>query len=185
MKKALLLIDIQNDYFPFGKMELVDMEKAGKNAQHVLELFRHKNLPIFHVQHLANREGSTFFQPGTEGAEIHAWVEPKAGEPVVQKHFPNAFRETSLLEQLQNLNVDELVICGAMTHMCIDTTVRAAFDLGFSCLLLSDCCATRDLEFSGVTVGAAQIQASFMAALASVFARVIETNGLDDYLKGE
>jgi nicotinamidase-related amidase len=183
MKQALLLIDIQNDYFPLGKMELAGMETTAENAQHVLELFRRKNLPIFHIQHMANREGATFFLPGTEGAKIHTGVKPHKGEPVVQKHFPSAFRETTLLEQLRSLNVNELVICGAMTHMCIDTTVRAAFDLGFSCLLLSDCCATKKLEYDGVVVDAVQVQTSFMAALTGVFARVIQKDTLEDYLE--
>lgn len=183
MKQALLLIDIQNDYLPHGKMELIGMEEAAQNAKSVLELFRKKNLPIFHIQHLANRDGATFFLPGTDGAEIHSSLQPQSDEPIVQKHFPSAFRGTSLLEQLQSLSVKELVICGAMTHMCIDTTVRAAFDLGFSCLVLSDCCATRDLEFDGVVVEAPQVHAAFMAALASVFAQVITSDELQNRLE--
>lgn len=182
MKQALLLVDIQNDYFPHGRMELIGMEEAAENAKSALETFRKNNLPIFHVQHLAYKEGATFFLPETDGVEINNIVKPQGVEPVVQKHFPSAFRDTSLLEQLHSLGVKELVICGAMTHMCIDTTVRAAFDLGFSCLVLSDCCATRDLEFGDLVVGAAQVQASFMAALASVFARVIEEEALEGHL---
>jgi nicotinamidase-related amidase len=183
MKQALLLIDIQNDYFHDGRMELIGMEKAAENAQRVLELFRKNNLPVFHVQHLANREGATFFLPETDGALIHSSVKPQDGESIILKHFPSAFRETSLLEQLQSLGAKELVIGGAMTHMCIDTTVRAAFDLGFSCLLLSDCCATRDLEFKGIVVEASEVQAAFMAALASVFARVITSDDLQKHLE--
>ena len=96
MKRALIIVDIQNDYFPGGKMELVGMEEAANNARHALEMFRAKNLPIFHIRHLSNRAGATFFLPETDGAEIHESVAPQGGESIVQKHFPNSFRNTSL-----------------------------------------------------------------------------------------
>jgi nicotinamidase-related amidase len=182
MTPALIIVDLQNDYFPDGKMALVGMEEAAKKAHHALELFRARNLPIFHIQHISNRAGATFFLPETRGVEIHERVAPQIDEPIIQKHFPNSFRKTSLYEQLQRLNVEEVVICGAMTHMCIDTTVRAAFDLGYRCLVVSDACATRDLEFDGVAIGAPEVQAAFMAALASAFAQVIRVNGLESHL---
>jgi nicotinamidase-related amidase len=182
MKQALILVDIQNDYFTGGKMELVGMEAAAKNAKRVLDLFRAKDMPIFHIQHVSNRPGATFFLPETDGVEIHESVLPKSSEPVVQKHFPNCFRDTSLQSQLENLNVGEVIICGAMTHMCIDTTVRAAFDLGFRCVVVSDACATRSLEFGGVTIEAAQVHAAFMAALCVPFANIVDVNTLENQL---
>lgn len=182
MKKALIIVDMQNDYFPGGKMELAGIEKAATNARRALEMCRAKNLPIFHIQHLSNREGATFFLPETDGAEIHKNIAPERGEHLIQKHFPNSFRDTSLNDQLKKLNIGELIICGAMTHMCIDTTVRAAFDLGFRCLVVSDACATKNMEFKGVTIEAQQVQAAFMAALSSPFAQVIEINNLEGLL---
>jgi nicotinamidase-related amidase len=182
MKRALIIVDIQNEYFPGGKMELVGIEEAANNAQHAIDMFRAKNLPIFYIQHLSNREGATFFLPETNGAEIHESVTPINGDYIIQKHFPNSFRDTSLNEQLQSLNVEEVIICGAMTHMCIDTTVRAAFDLGFRCLVLSDACATKNMEYGGVAIEAPQVHAAFMAALSSPFAKVIATNGLESLL---
>lgn len=183
MKQALVIIDIQNDYFPGGSMELVGMDQAADKAEHALALFRDKSLPIFHIQHLSTRPGATFFVPGTLGAEIHLQVAPQGDEPVIQKNFPSAFRGTSLQLQLQDAGVEELIICGAMTQMCIDTSVRAAFDLEFRCLLLADACATKDMEFSGIAVPAAQVQASFMAALSMPFAQIIETNDLESRLQ--
>jgi len=182
MKPALIIVDMQNDYFPGGRMELIGIEEAAENARHALELFRAKNLPIFHIQHLSNRAGATFFLPETGGVEIHESVAPKSGEYLIQKHFPNSFRDTSLNGQLQNLNVEKVIICGAMTHMCIDTTVRAAFDLGFRCLVISDACATRNLEFGGVAIEAQQVHAAFMAALSNAFAQVMEANMLESLL---
>jgi nicotinamidase-related amidase len=179
MKQALIIVDMQNDYFPDGKMELTGIEEAAKNTRHALELFRARNLPIFHIQHLSDRAGATFFLPNTRGVEIQEDVSPRKGEYLIQKHFPNSFRDTSLNGQLRNLDVEKVVICGAMTHMCIDSTVRAAFDLGFRCLVVSDACATRDLEFGGVAIEAQQVHAAFLAAFSNTFAQVVEANILE------
>jgi nicotinamidase-related amidase len=173
MTQALLLIDLQNDYFPGGAMELVGSAEAGARAAVLLQAFRRAGRPIVHIQHLATRAGATFFLPGTTGAELHACVTPLLGEPVLRKHFPNAFRETPLHEHLRRLDLTQLVIAGMMTHMCIDTTVRAAFDLGFQCQLAGDACATRNLIRDGEAVPAAQVQAAFLAALDGTFARVL------------
>ena len=178
MTQALLLVDLQNDYFPGGAMELVGSPEAGIQAGTLLEAFRRAGRPIVHIQHLAARPGATFFLPGTPGAEIHAVVAPLPGETVFQKHFPNSFRETPLLECLRGLGITQLVTAGMMTHMCIDTTVRAAFDLGFSCQLAGDACATRDLARHGLVVPAAQVQMAFLAALDGTFATVLPAKEL-------
>ena len=172
MKRVLLLVDIQNDYFPGGAMELVGSPEAGLQASVLLHTFREQSLPVIHVQHIATREGATFFLPGTPGVAIHESVAPQEGELVITKHFPNSFRQTALLEQLRKRQATTLVIAGMMTHMCIDTTTRAAADLGFQCVLAHDACATRDLSYSGVTVPAAQVQAAYLAALDGPFAQV-------------
>jgi nicotinamidase-related amidase len=175
MEKGLLIIDVQNDYFKGGNMELVGMENASENCRHLLNSFRENNAPIFHIQHIATRKGSTFFLKNTRGSEIHENVKPKKQEVVVVKHFPNAFRGTKLHDILQDSGVNEMVVCGAMTHMCIDTTVRAAFDLCYTCNVISDACATRDLEFDGRIVKASEVQAAFMASLSIPFANVVTT----------
>jgi nicotinamidase-related amidase len=181
MKSALLLIDIQNDYFPGGAMELVDMTRAAARARDLLAAFRQAGRPIFHVQHIALGSGAAFFRPDTPGVEIHESVRPLAGEPVVRKHYPNAFRDTGLLEMLKSAGIEELVICGAMSHMCIDATTRAAFDSGFDCTVIHDACASRDLVFQGQTIPAAQVHGAFMAALGMRYARVL---ALKDFLSG-
>lgn len=175
MKPALILIDIQNDYFPGGKMELEGSTEASLHAAKLLESFRAKALPLVHIQHVSNRPGASFFVPDTEGVNIHAKVAPRPGETVLQKNFPNSFRGTKLLEQLRGLGVDHLVIAGMMTHMCVDATTRAAFDLGFSCSLAHDACATRALVFGEQSVAAAQVHAAFLAALNGLYAKVQST----------
>ena len=173
MKTGLLLVDLQNDYFPGGKMELTGILQASEKARSLLDHFRKSSLPIFHVQHVSVHSGATFFLPRTEGGKIHTAVEPLAGEKVFQKHFPNSFRETQLLEILRNHGVDDLMVVGAMSHMCVDATVRAACDLGFTCTVIEDACATKDLEFRGSLVPAAHVHRAFMAALHGAYAKVV------------
>jgi nicotinamidase-related amidase len=181
MKQALLLIDIQNDYFTGGAMELVGSEQAAIEAAKLLRHFREKGLPVIHIQHVSTRAGATFFLPDSRGAEIHDSVAPVAGEPVFQKTFPNSFRDTGLLEHLRGEGVTQLVVAGSMTHMCIDTTVRAAADLGFTCLVAHDACATKALSFGPSMVPADQVQAAFMAGLNGLFATVLSA---DDICRG-
>ena len=173
MKPGLILVDIQNDYFEKGKMELAQMDRATGNAKILLDAFRRTGLPLFHVQHISVHPTASFFLPGTSGMEIHQSVNPLPGEAVVTKHFPNSFRETGLLERLKRSGVEDVVICGAMSHMCVDATTRAAFDLGFNCLVAQDACATRTLEYKGQVIEAEKVHGAFMAALASAYAAVI------------
>jgi nicotinamidase-related amidase len=153
-------------------MELVGADAAVAQAAALVQSFRRAGRPIVHVQHISKRPGATFFLPGTHGAEIHATVAPVKDEPVIVKNFPNSFRETNLLEVLRSAGADELVIAGMMTHMCVDSTVRAAADLGFKCLLAGDACATRDLQFGSERVGAREVQLSYLAALSGSFASI-------------
>lgn len=178
MKKALVIIDVQNDYFPGGKMELDGSDKAGAKAGLLLETFRRLQLPVIHVQHVAMQPGATFFLPDTEGVNIHKCAQPKSGEPVVVKHFPNSFRETTLKKHLEDKGITQLVVAGMMSHMCVDTTVRAAFDLGYACILAHDACATRTLTLADQSVAADQVHLAFMAALNGVFASVRSTDAI-------
>jgi len=179
MKKALLLIDIQNDYFEGGTMTLVHADRACENARLILNEFRRNGLPVVHIRHIATKPESTFFLPNTYGAEIHHQVTPATQEKVIIKHFPNSFRETELLSFLKENRITDLVICGMMTHMCVDATTRAAKDLGFDCLLIGDACATKDLEINGESVQASHVQVAFLAALNSTYSGVTNAG---DYL---
>ena len=164
---ALVIIDIQNDYFPGGKMQLEGAEAAAGNAGRALEQFRSKRLPIFHVRHLSTRPGATFFIPGTAGVEIHERVRPNSGE-----------RATDLDPALKAAGVKELVVAGMMTHMCVDASVRQVADLGYKVTLLGDACATRAQSSGGESVPARQVHAAFLAALNGFYAKVIPTHEL-------
>ncbi len=167
MKTALLLIDIQNDYFPGGKMELVEPLAAAKKAYMLLQCFREHNGHHVHIQHVSLKPDATFFIPGERGTDIHDSVAHFEGEPLVQKHYPNSFRETNLLELLKGWGTERVVIAGMMTHMCVDATARAAADFGFKVLVVEDACATRDLKYGETLVPADHVHKAFLAALKS------------------
>jgi nicotinamidase-related amidase len=175
MKTALILVDIQNDYFPGGKGELESPLEASAQARKLLDFFRQQKQPTVHIQHVATRPGATTFLPGTEGVKFHASIAPRSGETIIQKHFPNSFRETSLLEHMKGLGVERLVICGMMTHMCVDATVRAAVDYGYPVLLAADACATRALTYGETQIPAGQVHKAFLAALKS-YGQVLTTD---------
>jgi nicotinamidase-related amidase len=174
MNTTLLIIDIQNDYFEGGRMSLVGTEDASQNAKLILDNFRKKKLPVIHIQHIATRPDATFFLPGTEGSEIHNSIKPIENEKVIVKHFPNSFHKTELLEYLKNKEISDLIICGMMTHMCIDATVRAAKDFEFNCTLIGDACATRNLEINGEIVKAKDVHNAFLSALNGFYAKVVK-----------
>lgn len=175
---ALVIIDVQNDYFPQGKCELFQSEQALKVTKRLLKHFRERKLPIFYVQHISP-EDAAFFLPNTKGVQLHKEIEPLGSEYIIVKHTPNGFHETTLQEKLTSLSIKNLVMCGMMTHMCVDTTVRAAKDLGYLVTLISDACATKDLEWNGRKLPASLINDVYMASLNGRFATVMSST---DYL---
>ncbi|HEX3023722.1 MAG TPA: cysteine hydrolase family protein [Chitinophagaceae bacterium] len=176
MNTALLIIDIQNDYFSGGAMPLINAEEASLNAAKILNNFRAENLPIIHIQHIAVKPNASFFLPNTFGVEIHKNVVPLQNEKLIIKHYPNSFLQTELLEYLKSRNITDLIICGMMTHMCIDATTRAAKDFGFNIVLIGDACATKSLEINWQKVDASDVHNSFLAALHSAYATVTTTS---------
>lgn len=184
MKTSLLLIDIQNDYFPGGKMELVKPLEAARQAYELLQCFREHNMHHVHIQHVATKPEATFLRPDGHGADIHESVAHFVGEPLVVKHFPNAFRETNLLQLLGAHGTERVIITGMMTHMCVDATARAAADLGLQVIVAQDACATRDLKFGDTTVPAEHVHKAFLAALKS-YGQVMPAEQVLVHLAGE
>ena len=175
-KQALILVDIQNDYFPQGKWPLVGADAAADNAARLLNAFREAGDSVVYIRHEFTSDAAPFFTPDSDGAKLHPKVLNRADEPVVLKHFVNAFRETELKSILDEQGIKELVIVGSMSHMCVDGITRAAADFGYTVTVIHDACASRDLEFNGITVPAAQVHAAFMSALGFAYASVISTD---------
>ncbi len=173
--RALVLIDVQQDYFAGGAMPLHEPDAAAAKAAAVLAAFRAAGEPVVHVRHAGE---SGFLVRDTPGAEIHPSVTPQDGEAVVTKPAPNAFLETDLDERLKAGGIDALVVAGMMTSMCVDATTRAAADLGYAVTVVADGCACPDLEHAGRTVPAADVQTAFLAALESAYATVVDADAL-------
>jgi len=181
-KRALLIIDLQNDYFPGGLWPLAEIEAAAANAKALLEAGRAAGDLVIHVQHVFERADAPFFRPDSDGAAIHATLRPSEGELSIVKHKPNAFRGTDLKAQLDAHGIEDLTVCGAMSHMCVDAAVRAAADLGYNVTLIHDACAGRDIAFGDTEVPAAMAHAAFMHALGFAYAQLLTT---ETYLQTE
>ncbi|AVD86043.1 MULTISPECIES: cysteine hydrolase family protein [unclassified Pseudomonas] len=177
-KHALIIIDIQNDYFPGGKWPLDGVEAAADNAARLLAAARARRDLVVHVRHEFESADAPFFTPGSTGAHFHKKVAPLDGEPEVLKHKVNAFLDTSLKRTLDQHGVKSLTIVGSMSHMCIDAATRAAADYGYAVTVAHDACATLPLEFDGKQVPAVDVHASAMAALAFAYAKVLKTDDL-------
>lgn len=166
IKTALLIVDIQNFYFPGDGPGLANAETASLKAKEVLQIFREKNQLVVHVRHKAQK-----------GFEIHKNVEPAANEKVITKEEINSFQETDLLDYLKSNNINRLIIIGMQTQMCVEAAVRAAYDFGFECLVVNDACATRDVTFGDKTVVAEDVQTSILATVTDGgYGRVIDLN---------
>jgi nicotinamidase-related amidase len=176
--RALLIIDIQRDYFPGGRFPLVAPEAAADNAGRVLAAFRAAGEPVVHVQHAWDAPDAEYLKPGTPGFEIHDAVRPQGGEPLIRKTEPNAFVGTGIAEDLRRWGVDTVVVAGMMSSMCVDATVRAAVDLGFAATVVHDACAAPDLEFDGETIPGKTVHAAFMAALGDGYATLVAAHAL-------
>lgn len=173
MTKALIVVDIQNDYFTGGLWPVDDMERVANTAREVLDAARSDGTPVFHVRHEAASDSAPFFRPGTPGADIHPAVAPLPGEAVILKNRPNSFVGTDLQEQLERADITDVTIIGAMTQMCIDATARAARDLGYGVTLVADACGAKAQSFAGTALSAQQVQAAFLGPLGMSYVTVI------------
>ncbi len=173
MADALVVIDIQNEYFPGGALALPHAERAASRAAEAIAAARAASVPVVHIRH-EEPESDEWFVPGSRGAETHAAVAPAEGELVVVKHHPNSFIETDLAERLAAFGASRVAFCGMMTSMCVDATVRAAADLGLEPVLVDDACAAPDLEHRGRRVQSEAVHAAFCAALSDEIATVLD-----------
>lgn len=179
-KRAIISVDIQNDYFPNGKWPLSGIEAVAANAARVIAAAREAGDLVVHIRHEFTAPDAPFFVAGSDGAKIHPVAASQDGEPVILKHSVNSFRETALKDVLDGNGITDVVIVGNMSHMCVDAATRAAADLGYGVTVIHDACATLDLEFNGTRVPAAQAHAAFMAALGFAYATVISTEAYTD-----
>lgn len=147
MAKALLVIDLQNDYFPHGKFPLWNTDVILDNIKRTIADARDKGLTIIHVQHIADPAMgiSPFFNEGTDGAAIHpAILEAAPDAPVVVKHFADSFEQTTLEQTLAEARITELLVCGMMTQNCVTHTAISKSAEKYDVTIVADCCTTVD-----------------------------------------
>ncbi|MEM9967046.1 MAG: cysteine hydrolase family protein [Pseudomonadota bacterium] len=173
MTQALILVDIQNDYFDGGLWPVENMAHVAKNAAKVLAAARARGDLIIHVYHEAVGTHAPFFQPGTKGAEIHPSVAPRQEELLVRKTRPNSFHNTALEAHLDAAGVTQITLVGATTQLCIDATARAARDLGYQVTLVANALGAKSQSFGGTTLSAAQVQAAFLTPLRMSYVSVV------------
>ena len=166
--EALLLIDIQDVYFLPGPLLLHKPSEAAGKAAQVLDKFRKEGKTVIHIRH----NFKAF-------AGINKAVKPLPGEKVIHKDYPSSFLGTDLEEQLKEKKIGKLVVVGMMSHMCVDTTVRACQDHGYEVTVIEDACTTQSLKFKGEKIPAETVHKAFMASLDGMFAKVVS---LEDYL---
>ena len=169
---ALIMVDCQNTYRR-GVMQLTNVEPAIIEAQKLLQMARDLKVPVIHIQHDAGV--GTPYDVTAEIGAISAEVAPKSGEAVVLKNYPNSFWHTNLEAQLKALGIEDVVLAGFMTHVCINSTARGAFNLGFKPTVVASACATRSLVgANGKTIDAQVMHDSALAAVRDLFAVVVD-----------
>lgn len=176
MKTALLLVEIQNDYFPSGRMPIEKSTYVAAKAKQLLQAYRAREWPVIHVQHISTRSNDTYFLPCTKGAEFHPDFQPAKGEKIIKKHYPNSFRDTNLMQIISKNKINHLTVCGMMTHNAIDATIKAAYDNGLLCTVLHDACAAKDVTFNDAIIPAQSVHHSFLAALEPIYTSVLSTD---------
>ncbi|QYK13177.1 cysteine hydrolase [Shewanella rhizosphaerae] len=176
MRSALVLVDLQNDYFKGGRFALDNCEAAAANAAKLLHHFRSNQLPVIHVQHIFKDPEASFFQAGTQGVEIADMVAPKGNEPVIIKHHVDSFIDTALSQTLVELGIDKLVVVGAMAQACVQTLCRSAVKAGFECEVISDAIAAPSLSWESQDLSGQQLVAANLISLSFGGAKAISLN---------
>jgi nicotinamidase-related amidase len=180
-KHAVIVVDLQNEYLPTGNLPLHRIEQTISTALAVVTKARKAGDLIINIRHESAEPDAPLFTKNTPAVQFIEAMAAQDDEPVIVKNFPNSFRETELKSILQAHAIDTLTVVGAMSHMCIDATVRAAADFGYPVTVVEDACTTLDLEFAGRKVPATDVHAAFMAGLAFAYANVVNSA---EYLKG-
>ena len=175
---AIVFIDYQNEYVD-GAMPLGQAgAKAIANARLLLDKARQQDIPVFHIMHHGPENGNVF-DPLSPNIEIVEQLQPHNGETVITKKHPNAFYDTQLQSLISSAQKQQIIFAGFMSHMCVSSTARAAFDLGFQNFVCHDACATRDLpSATKETISAEVMHDTAMAALQDRFGALVTTDEL-------
>ncbi len=178
MKRALLIIDVQNEYFT-GKLPIKYPDNSFNNILIAMDIAKFQKIPIVLIQHTNPSDASTFAF-GSYGWNIQSQIASKHHETLIEKTLPGSFTKTNLEDWLKNHDIDSVTIAGYMTQMCCDTTARQAFDLGFNVEFLSDATGTLDVFNYAGYVSAEELHRSILITQAMKFSKVLK---VDEWIK--
>ena len=177
-KTALILIDIQMDYFRPQKLPIPEGLRVVANAARLRDWAAHCGMAVVHIQQVSRDPAGLLFATGSEGIAIHPGIVPREGETIITKTLPGSFDGTNLHQFLNARGISTLVLAGMMTHMCVETTARTAVPLGYAVIVAADACATRDLpEHDGSgAIPHEEVHRNALAAIADRFGDVMKTD---------
>ena len=182
MNRALLVIDVQNEYFT-GKLPIVHPEGSLFHILNAIEHANENNIPVIVIQHSAPKDSPTFAK-GSSKWHIHPEILNTKYKKLIEKTFPGSFTGTDLESWLKENNIDTVVISGYMTHMCCDTTARQAFHAGFNVEFLSDATGTINVSNYAGSVTAEELHRAILVTQAMKFSRVLTTKEWINDIKG-
>lgn len=179
MKRALLVIDVQYEYFT-GKLPVSYPKGSFTNILKAVDAANKNKIPVILIRHGAAQKDAAAFVQGSRGWEIHEELLKKEYVCIIDKHLPGSFTDTELEDYLRGLGIDTIVICGYMTQMCCDTTARQAVHRGFAVEFLSDATGTLDISNNAGKVTAEELHRAILVTQAMRFSKVIST---DEWIK--
>ncbi|KAI8890291.1 Isochorismatase hydrolase [Backusella circina FSU 941] len=176
MKEALIIVDVQNDYFPNGKFPTWQPEETAEQIKILINKFRNENKEVIYVIHHSTdeqRKTLDFFEPGSWGAEIHDSVKPLPSEKVFIKEYSDSFVGTDLTEYLKSKSIDTTIVVGMMIHNCVNATAYSSTDLGFKTIVVDEAVNTMDLKYNENEVIPAEVlKKSFLAGIQFAYAKL-------------
>lgn len=180
MKRALLVIDVQNEYFT-GKMPITYPAGSFDKILGTVDAANQNDIPVILIRHGAPQKDAAAFVKGSMGWEIREELLGKKHLCIIDKTLPGSFTDTRLEELLRELEIDTIVICGYMTQMCCDTTARQAVHLGFSAEFLADATGTLDVANNAGKITAEDLHKAILITQAMRFSKVLST---DEWIRG-
>lgn len=175
MKRALLVIDVQNEYFK-GKLPVTHPKDSFQNILKAIDSANKMEIPVILVQHSNLDKDAATFKIGTDEHDIHEEVLKRDFDKIIEKNLPGSFTGTGLKPYLNENNIETVAICGYMTQMCCDTTARQAMHLGFNVEFLSDATGTLDIFNSAGKINAEELHKAILVTQAMRFSKVITTS---------
>jgi nicotinamidase-related amidase len=179
MNRALIVIDVQNEYFT-GALPITYPNGHLDKITHTMDVAQSKGIPSIVVQHTETAPDTPFFKRDSLEWQIHPQVRDRPCDLLIEKHLPGCFTGTGLEEWLKERNIDTLVISGYMTHMCCDTTARQAMHLGMNVEFLSDATGTLAVENNAGAVSAEELHRSILVAQQMMISTVLSTEEWSD-----